>query len=64
MIKLTFGILSLAIFLVLDTDRALRKKAPVYTPVFLVSMYAAYLYAGQDPNYLLEFLIRSAGAVS
>jgi len=64
MIKLPFGILSLAIFLVLDTDRVLRKTVPLYVPAFLASMFAAYLYAGQDPLYFLEFLSRSAGAVS
>ena len=64
LIKLSFGILSLAIFLVLDTDRALRKTLPLYTPIFLVSVLAGYLYAGQNPLYFPEFLSRSVGAVS
>lgn len=64
LIKLSFGILSLAIFFVLDIDRACRKMLPLLSPVFLVTAIAGYLFAGQDLQHLLTFLSESAGHVS
>lgn len=64
LIKLSFGILSLAIFVLLDTDRVFRKSFPLLTPVFLVTAFAGYLYAGQDPRHFFDFFLESLGHVS
>jgi len=64
LIKLSFGILSLAIFVVLDIDRVHRKALPLCTPLFLITAFAGYLCAGQDPRHLITFIVESAGHVS
>lgn len=62
--KLTFGVLSFLIFLVLDADRALRKAPPVYMPAFLVAFIAGYVIAGQELENFFPFVFRSATFVS
>ena len=64
LIKLSFGILSLGIFLVLDVDRACRRVLPLHTPVFLGMAFISYLYAGQDPREIFTFIVESADVVS
>jgi hypothetical protein len=62
--KLTFGLLSFLIFLVLDADRARRKAPPMYLPAFLAAFVGGYLIAGQELQYFFPFVFRSGSFVS
>lgn len=61
--KLPFGVLSFAIFLLLDVDRAFRKLLPLYVPAFVAALLGGYLLAGQDLKYALPYLSFSASIV-
>lgn len=62
--KLTFGVLSFLIFLVMDADRLLRRAPPLYTPAFLAAFVVGYLIAGQELQYFFPFVLRSGSFVS
>jgi len=61
--KLPFGVLSFAIFLLLDVDRVFHKHLPFYVPAFVAALLGGYLLAGQDLKYALPYLSFSASIV-
>lgn len=59
LIKLTFGVLSIVIFLALDFDRLRRKRFPPLTLIFLLTFVVGYLCCGQDLRYFVPFILQS-----
>ena len=64
LIKLTFGVLSIVVFLALDFDQIRRKRLPLLSPVFLLTFILGYLLSGQDPEYFVPFIRQSLEHVS
>ncbi len=56
LIKTTFAVLALALFLLVDLDRLCGRRAPLFTPVCLAVAATAYLAAGQSPAGLADFI--------
>ncbi|MDF1792903.1 MAG: hypothetical protein P1U88_13380 [Thalassobaculaceae bacterium] len=56
LIKTTFAVLAIALLLVVDIDRLLDRRLPVFTPLCLIVALAAYLAAGQSLAALPEFI--------
>jgi hypothetical protein len=57
LIKTTFAVLGLALLVVLDVDRVLRRRPPLFTPIWLASALSFYLLAGQSLDGLLAYIV-------
>lgn len=50
------GVLSLALFALMDASRLLRRRAPVFVPLFAAAMLVGYLLASQSLSSLPDYL--------
>lgn len=64
LIKTTFAILGLVVLLIVDLDRLLDRRVPVFTPVCLAATLAAYIVAGQSFASLPDFIALSLDVAS
>lgn len=63
-VKVTYGLVGLAILGLVDGHRGIQRRWPIYTPTMVVVFFAIYLMTGQNPKYLLHFLSLSWQIVS
>lgn len=63
-VKVTYGLVGLAILCLVDGHRGIQRRWPIYTPTMVVVFFVVYLMAGQNPKYLLHFLSLSWQIVS
>lgn len=64
LIKVSFGVLSLLVFVILDVDRARIRTLPSYCPTFLAAFMLSYLCAGQEPQFLAPLIQQSLETMS